>query len=43
MDESINVFGEELEECGMNPVTGFYRDGKCNTCKDDFGLHTVCI
>lgn len=43
MDESINVFGEPLESCGENPVTGFYRDGKCNTCKDDVGSHTVCI
>ena len=43
MDKSINVFGEELELCGGNPITGFYRDGKCNTCDDDVGSHTVCI
>ncbi len=43
MDESINVFGEQLEVCGVDPVTGFYRDGKCNTCKGDEGSHTVCI
>ncbi len=43
MDESFNVLGEKLEVCGMDPVTGFYRDGVCNTCKDDFGSHTVCI
>jgi hypothetical protein len=43
MDESLNVLGEKLEVCGMDPVTGFYRDGVCNTCKDDFGSHTVCI
>jgi len=43
MDESINVFGEKLETCGGNPKTGFYRDGKCNTCSDDVGSHTVCI
>jgi uncharacterized protein (DUF2237 family) len=43
MDKSINVFGEELELCGENPVTGFYRDGKCNTCDEDGGSHTVCI
>jgi len=42
-DESINVLGEPLEECGANPITGFYRDGYCNTCKDDVGSHTVCI
>jgi len=43
MDKSTNVFGEELEMCGENPVTGYYRDGKCNTCSDDVGSHTVCI
>lgn len=43
MDESINVFGEKLETCGESPKTGFYRDGKCNTCSDDVGSHTVCI
>lgn len=43
MDESINVFGEVLEVCCEDPITGFYRDGKCNTNKDDVGSHTVCI
>ncbi|GAA6173287.1 DUF2237 domain-containing protein [Colwellia sp. KU-HH00111] len=43
MAESVNVFGEALEICGANPVTGFYRDGKCNTCEQDTGSHTVCI
>ena len=43
MDKSVNVFGEALEICGGNPVTGFYRDGKCNTCEQDTGSHTVCI
>ncbi len=43
MDDSINVFGEPLELCGDDPVTGFYRDGKCNTCSEDLGSHTVCI
>ncbi|MFT6756469.1 MAG: hypothetical protein ACJA0M_000344 [Chitinophagales bacterium] len=43
MDESINVFGEKLAICGTDPVTGFYRDGNCNTCKGDVGSHTVCI
>ncbi|XOJ92690.1 DUF2237 domain-containing protein [Candidatus Njordibacter sp. Uisw_058] len=43
MDEPINVFGEKLEICGVDPITGFYRDGACNTCKDDIGSHTVCI
>jgi uncharacterized protein (DUF2237 family) len=43
IDKSINVFGEALKMCGENPLTGFYRDGKCNTCKNDAGSHTVCI
>ena len=41
--ESINVFGEPLVPCGDDPVTGFFRDGKCNTCDEDTGSHTVCI
>jgi len=43
IDESLNVFGEPLELCGADPVTGFLRDGKCNTCKEDSGSHTVCV
>jgi uncharacterized protein (DUF2237 family) len=43
MDESLNVLGEPLYACGDNPVTGFFRDGKCNTCTEDLGSHTVCI
>ncbi len=43
MDESINVFGEVLESCSEDPVTGFFRDGCCNTSDDDHGSHTVCI
>jgi len=43
MDEPLNVFGEPLIACGENPVTGFYRDGFCNTCIQDVGSHTVCI
>lgn len=42
-DESLNVYGEPLESCSEEPVTGFFRDGKCNTCKEDLGSHTVCI
>ena len=38
-----NVFGEPLEVCSMKPITGFYRDGCCNTGVDDVGSHTVCI
>jgi uncharacterized protein (DUF2237 family) len=40
---SRNVFGEPLETCATNPMTGFYRDGCCNTGVDDVGSHTVCI
>ena len=42
-DESINVFDEPLVSCGNDPVTGFFRDGSCNTCEEDVGSHTVCI
>lgn len=41
-DPSINVLGEALEPCSSDPVTGFFRDGACNTCADDHGSHTVC-
>ena len=37
-----NVFGEPLEVCSLEPVTGFYRDGYTNTGPDDLGSHTVC-
>jgi uncharacterized protein (DUF2237 family) len=43
MDESINVFGEQLEASTGEPVTGFFRDNKCNTCEQDAGSHTVSI
>jgi uncharacterized protein (DUF2237 family) len=42
-DESTNIFGEPLEVCSQNPLTGFFRDGICNTCKEDTGIHTVCV
>jgi len=38
-----NVLGEELKPCCKFPMTGFYRDGYCNTGEEDIGLHTVCI
>jgi len=41
--ESINVLGEPLGLCGDDPITGFFRDGMCNTCEEDVGSHTVCI
>jgi len=37
-----NVFGEPLEICSIKPMTGFYRDGCCNTGREDIGSHTVC-
>ena len=40
---SINVYGKELETCCDNPKTGFFRNGMCGTCKEDLGVHTVCI
>ncbi|MBK8162110.1 MAG: DUF2237 domain-containing protein [Gammaproteobacteria bacterium] len=42
-EASINVFGEPLESCSENPMTGFFRDGCCNTSVQDTGSHTVCI
>ena len=43
IDESINVLGEPLAVCGEDPVTGFFRDGCCNTNDQDVGSHTVCV
>lgn len=37
-----NVLGEPLESCSVQPMTGFYRDGCCNTGREDVGSHTVC-
>ena len=42
MTESRNVLGEKLETCCTSPMTGFYRDGTCNTGGGDFGAHVVC-
>ncbi|MEP5760446.1 MAG: DUF2237 domain-containing protein [Litoreibacter sp.] len=41
-DPSLNVLGTKLQICSANPVTGFFRDGHCNTCSQDQGSHTVC-
>ena len=38
-----NVLGEPLDICSIKPMTGFYRDGCCNTGRDDIGSHTVCV
>src|SRR4249919_4397665 len=37
-----NVLGGPLGECGSKPLTGFYRDGCCNSGRDDLGVHSVC-
>jgi uncharacterized protein (DUF2237 family) len=38
-----NVLGGDLEECSAAPLTGFYRDGCCNTGAEDLGRHIVCV
>ena len=42
VDPSVNVLGETLVPCSMDPVTGFFRNGHCDTCDQDQGSHTVC-
>jgi len=42
-EPSLNVFGEPLQSCSEQPLTGFLRDGCCNTSDNDVGSHTVCI
>ena len=37
-----NVYGNPLITCSLSPLTGFFRKGKCDTCKEDEGMHTVC-
>ena len=41
-EDQKNVLGEKLESCSSNPVTGWFRDGCCNTDENDRGIHTVC-
>lgn len=41
-EDSINVLGGPLTGCSNDPLTGFFRDGHCNTCAADHGSHTVC-
>jgi uncharacterized protein (DUF2237 family) len=43
MDAKLNVLGEPLLPCSEKPLTGFFRDGCCNTAPEDFGLHAVCV
>ena len=42
MADAKNVLGTPLETCSTDPMTGFYRDGCCNTGGQDHGLHVVC-
>lgn len=42
-DAGINVLGGDLAPCSTDPMTGFFRDGHCNTCAADQGSHTVCV
>ncbi len=39
---ALNVLGEPLQSCCTAPMTGFYRNGRCDTGAEDVGLHTVC-
>ncbi|WP_151718558.1 DUF2237 family protein [Gemmobacter serpentinus] len=41
-EAGLNVLGTALEECSMDPLTGFWRDGCCHTGPEDLGRHTVC-
>lgn len=41
-DPSFNVLGSSLQPCSINPMTGFFRNGACDTCTQDAGSHTVC-
>ncbi|HSG32183.1 MAG TPA: DUF2237 domain-containing protein [Thermodesulfobacteriota bacterium] len=43
MSNQKNVFGEDLQDCSLKPLTGFFRDGCCNTDATDLGLHVVCV
>jgi uncharacterized protein len=40
---SRNVLGGPLKPCSVSPLTGFYRNGHCDTCSEDTGCHTVCV
>ena len=41
-EPEINVLGGPLDSCSTAPLTGYFRDGSCNTCAADTGSHTVC-
>lgn len=40
--KALNVLGTELVPCSLDPLTGFFRDGCCNTDEHDFGTHVIC-
>jgi uncharacterized protein (DUF2237 family) len=42
-NDAKNVLGEALEVCSLKPMTGFFRDGCCDTSSQDVGSHTVCV
>lgn len=41
--EDVNILGLPLQPCGVDPITGFFRDGSCATGPEDHGSHTVCV
>ena len=43
LPKAKNVLGGKLEICCTSPMTGFFRDGCCNTSPEDVGSHTVCV
>jgi uncharacterized protein len=43
MEDQKNVLGGDLGPCSLHPMTGFFRDGCCNTSPEDIGSHTVCV
>ena len=43
MEAKLNVLGESLAPCSEEPMTGFFRDGCCNTSPEDLGRHVVCV
>src|SRR5438105_15421646 len=43
MTDDTNVLGGDLEPCGTDPITGFFRDGCCSTGAEDVGSHTICV
>ncbi len=42
MTDGRNILGEPLQPCGLDPMTGWYRDGSCDTDPSDIGSHTIC-